>query len=88
MKKIGIAVVMLFAFTFLAAAADTGSQTQKTPGANFEQRKEMILKRIDERIARLQEARACIQAATKPEDIKACREKIKPEKMDEGRPGF
>lgn len=90
MKKIGIVVVMLFAFTLLAVAANTGSQTQGTPGANFEQRKEMMLKKIDERIARLQEEKACIQAATKPEDIRACREKFKPEKRDnsnENRPG-
>ena len=83
MKKIAVTLFILFSFTLLAVAADNAGQTQKAPGSNFEQRKEMMLKRIDERIARLQEVKVCIQAATKPEDMKACREKMRPEKIED-----
>ena len=51
----------------------------KGPGADFEQHKAEILKRIDERIARNQEERNCVQAAKNREDIRICREKFKEE---------
>jgi hypothetical protein len=84
MKKIAATLVFLFSFTLLAMAADNPGQGQKDQGANFVQRKEMMLKRIDERIAHLQEVKSCIQASTKPEDMKACREKMKEERMEHG----
>jgi CHASE1-domain containing sensor protein len=83
MKKIAATLVILFSFTLAAAAADNAVQTQKTQETNFEQRKEMVLKKIDQRIARLQAAKACIQAAKSPEDTKACRERMHAERMED-----
>ena len=45
---------------------------------SFPQRKAEILKRIDERINRSKQERACIQATKTNEDIKACWEKFRP----------
>jgi len=44
---------------------------------NFEKRKAHILSEIDERNQKMQEHKACIQAATNNEGLKACREKMK-----------
>lgn len=61
--------VLLAAFTGLASAADN----------NIEQKKAEQLKRVDERIAHLQEERSCIQAATTHDALKACHEKFRNE---------
>ncbi len=69
MKTLIAAMVMTAAFPGLAASADT----------NIEQRKADQIKRVDERIAHLQEERACILAAATQESLKACHEKFKNE---------
>jgi hypothetical protein len=48
-------------------------------GQHFEQKKAEVLKHIDQRIARNQEERACVQAAANHDALKACREKFKAE---------
>jgi hypothetical protein len=78
MKTAMIAAAVSILFAAPAFAADNAPQP-KGPGPNFEQRKAEILKRIDERIARNQEERACVQAAQNHNDIKACRDKFKSE---------
>ncbi len=77
MKTAIIAAAVSILFAAPAVAADN-APAPKVPGPNFEQRKAEILKRIDERIARNQEEKACVQAATNHNDIKACRDKFKP----------
>jgi len=64
-----VAASLLFAMPLIAA---NGGQPGQGSGAPFEQRKAEILSRIDQRLARLQEARACVSAATSPEALRAC----------------
>ena len=64
-----IAASLLFAMPSVAA---NGGQVGQGSGAPFEQRKAEFLSRIDQRLARLQEARACVSAATNPEALRAC----------------
>lgn len=78
MKTATIAVAVSILFAVPVFAVDNAPQP-KGPGPNFEQRKAEILKRIDGRIARNQEERACVQAAQNHNDIKACRDKFKAE---------
>jgi len=64
-----IAASLLFAMPSVAA---NGGQVGQGSGAPFEQRKAEFLSRIDQRLARLQEARACVSGATTPEALRAC----------------
>jgi hypothetical protein len=82
MKKTLIAMAVSILFAAPAIAADNAPQA-KGPDQNFEQRKADILKRIDERIARNQEEKACVEAAKNHDDLKACREKFKAEIMEQ-----
>jgi hypothetical protein len=77
---IAVAVSILFAAPVLAA---DNTPQPRGPGANFEQRKSEILKRIDDRIARNQEEKGCVQAAKNHDDLKACREKFKAEVQEQ-----
>jgi hypothetical protein len=72
------AIVLSLALAVPAFAVD-GGQPPNNQAPNFEQRKADILKNIDERIARIQEERTCVQAANSHEDLKACREKMRQE---------
>jgi hypothetical protein len=78
MKTAIIAMAASLLFVATAFAADNAPQPGE-PGPSFEQRKADILKRIDERIARSQEEKTCVQAAKNHDDLKACREKLKAE---------
>lgn len=69
MKTFITVMAITAAFTGQALAADTNIELKKT-----EQ-----LKRVDERIAHLQEERACIQAAATRDALKACHDKFKSE---------
>jgi hypothetical protein len=82
MKTSMIAVAVSILFAAPAFSANNAPQT-RGPGPNFEQRKSEILMRIDERIARNQEERACVQAAMNHNDLKACRDKFKSELQDQ-----
>ncbi len=75
MKKALIAAALLALVFALRAFAAEGSKPATAPGKTFEQRQANILKMIDERIASMQEGRACVQAAKSDDDLKACREK-------------
>lgn len=65
--------------TSVFAADDKGG------GQNFETRKAEVLKHIDQRIARNQEEKTCVQAAANHDALKACREKFRAE-MKSDRP--
>lgn len=80
MKRESLSAIVLV-FLFLAPAIPAFAQANApgtAPGANFEQRKARVLKNLDERISRLEQAKACIQAATGFEALRACREKFAP----------
>jgi hypothetical protein len=81
MRKVFPAVLAVFAtaITALPVLAFDNPPRQMAPGPNFEQRKAEIINRIDQRIARIQEEKACVQAAQNHDDIRACREKFKEE---------
>ena len=81
MKRTMMAVAVSILFAVPVFAAD--APQQKMPGANFEQHKTDILNRIDQRIARNQEEKACVQAAKNHADIKACRDKFKEEVQEQ-----
>jgi len=83
MKTTIITTVITILLAVPAFAAD--STPQAKVGPNFEQHKAEIVKRIDTRIARNQEEKACVQAATNHEAIKACRDKFKEEMKEQGR---
>ena len=72
MKKILLAVVAASLLFARPAVAFDGGQTGQGSGAPFEERKAAILSRIDQRLATLQEVRACVSAAANPEAIRAC----------------
>ena len=82
MKTVMIAMAVSILFAAPAFAADDAPQF-KGPGPSFEQRKSDILKHIDERIARNQEEKTCVQAAKNHDDLKACREKFKAEVLQQ-----
>ncbi|HXE96483.1 MAG TPA: hypothetical protein VN642_08760 [Dongiaceae bacterium] len=82
MKTAMIAMTVSILFSAPAFAADNAPQFNGA-GPSFEQRKSDILKHIDERIARNQEEKSCVQAAKNHDDIKACRDKFKAEVLQQ-----
>ena len=79
MKRALIAAAVLsLAFAVPAFAVD-GTQPQKAPAPTFEQQQANLLKQLDTRIASLQEARGCIQAAKGSADVQICRQKHRAE---------
>jgi hypothetical protein len=65
-----------FALALPAMAAENNAPPDapsKKTGISFDQRKTQMLKRIDERATKLQEERACVQAAKNDEDLMGCR---------------
>ena len=75
MKTATIAALVSLSLVMPAFAIEGGPPPQG-PGPNFEVRKAEILKSIDQRMARLQQMKACIQAAHTRDDARACREKF------------
>ena len=87
MKRALIAAsVLSLAFAMPAFAVESGQPAkevkdakgakaeQKTPGDSLAQRKAGLLKRLDERIASMQQERKCIKAAKTQEEFGNCRE--------------
>jgi len=82
MKRILVAGMLAMALAVPAYAVEGGQPPPpKDQGANFEQRKADILGNMDRRMNRLQEEKACVEAAKNMDDLKACREKFMPEGM-------
>jgi len=66
----------------LMGAAPAVIAQQGTPpagGQTFEQRKEQMLKRMDERMQMMQKARACLAQAQDDKAARACRPARRPE---------
>lgn len=70
----GLTAALVFACT-----VKNGYSAAASP-ARFEERKAQQLRRLEMRIAQMQEQRTCIAAATSEDAIKACRERFKPAK--------
>jgi hypothetical protein len=79
MKRALIAsAVLALAFAVSAFAADVNQPTN-APAPTFEQQQANLLKQLDARIASLQEAKGCIQAAKSHADVQICRQKHRAE---------
>ncbi|MGA7854065.1 MAG: hypothetical protein WCA15_12125 [Candidatus Acidiferrales bacterium] len=76
MKKAILAAVLLLAFAIPAFAFE-GGQPSQGPGPAFEQRKSDAVAFLNERIQSIQNAIACIQAATDHQQLKQCWEQFK-----------
>jgi hypothetical protein len=75
----GMALSFLTTAFVFACNVNNGYSASASP-ARFEQRKAQHLKRLEMRIAQMQEQRTCVSAATSQDAIKACRERFKPAK--------
>ena len=78
MKRTVIATLALSLAFALPAFAAESSGPPKATVPTFEQKKAQFLKNLDDRSTKLQEERACVQAAKNDNDLKACRNKFGP----------
>ena len=72
MKGILLAIVAASFLFAMPSIAFDGGQAGQGSGATFEQRKAEFLVRIDQRLARLQEVRACVSTAATLEALRTC----------------
>jgi len=79
MKRVVIAVVALSLVLAVSAFAIEGTQPPKETAPNFEQLKADHLKKLEERMSSLQQEKACVQASTTQDGLRACRSKHKAE---------
>jgi hypothetical protein len=94
MRITAIAAVVLSLAIAAPVWAAEGGQPPAGPAPNFDERKAEILKKLNEQMTSLQEAKSCIQAAKNHDDMRACREKHMAETKQlregmkkQGRPG-
>jgi len=81
MKYVLLAVLaMLVSATSLADQAQTQNPQKGDQAQNFQENKQRMLERMDQRIAALQKARSCVAQAQNKDAAKACR----PEHEHEG----
>ena len=74
MKTIAVNLLVVL---LLALSAGVGYSANAAP-VNLEQQKAEQLRRIDTRIKRLQDERACVSAATTREAVRSCRQQFRP----------
>jgi hypothetical protein len=75
MKRTLCAAAILVFAVAMPVFANESNQPAKGPAPTFEQRQADILKMLDQRIAAIQEDKACVQAAKSQDDLKVCRQK-------------
>jgi hypothetical protein len=80
-EVIAVAAALSLAFAVPAFAIEDTHPAEAT-AQTFEQMKADHLKRLDDRMNSLQQEKACSQAATSQDDLKACRAKHKEEMKD------
>lgn len=83
MKSSMLAALFLIVSAVPSLAVDDAVKPPREIGAKFEEKKIEILQRIDDRIAREQQFKGCVQAAKSRADVKACREKHHPKRDKE-----
>ena len=71
-------LIALFVLTGSVAMADQ----HEGKGEKFEEIKKKAIASTEERIAKLQENKACISAATNPDGMRACQEKMREFRME------
>jgi hypothetical protein len=72
-KRTAIILAVLLALAVPVFAAE--DEDKATKQDNFSERKAQILKKLNDQIRNLQEAKTCVQAAKDQDAIKTCREK-------------
>jgi hypothetical protein len=80
--SLAMAAFFLAVGAHYAPAQDAGGSGKGAP-ESFQDRKARILKMIDERRARLDQAKACVEAATNDDEMRKCRPE-RPEGMGPG----
>ena len=78
-----LAIFFLVASAVPILAVDDAAKPPREPKANFEEKKVEILHRIDDRIAREQQFKGCVQAAKSRADVQDCRGKYHPKRNGE-----
>ncbi len=83
MKKIIITAAVLMVFIVFSGVSFSQPPAEDTPGfiaedkeippGNFEELKSLILKRIDDRMKRLQDEKTCVEVAKNSEELKKCK---------------
>lgn len=68
---------LVLASLFMMGSVAFADHHEGKMGENFETHKQEALKRIDERLAKLQEHKTCVTAAANGDAMKACHEKMK-----------
>ena len=84
MKTVFLAMLLISFWIIPAQAADT---TTPSPRLTVGQKRAEMLEKLNEKIARVQQEMACVQAASSHGELKACREKFRPEQKEERRHG-
>ena len=75
MRRAAIAAVVLSLAFAAPVWAAGGGQPPMGPSLNFDERKAEVVKKLNEQMISLQEAKVCIQAAKNHDDMRTCREK-------------
>jgi hypothetical protein len=75
MRKTALAAAVLSLAFAAPVWAAGGGQPTTGPTPNFDERKAEVLKKVDEQMIILQEAKVCIKAAKNHDDLRTCREK-------------
>ena len=71
----GAVAAVVFSFIFTTSVFAAGDGKSQEPAPSFEEKKAEVLKRLDEQMHNLQEAKTCVKAAKNHDDMKACRQK-------------
>lgn len=82
MKSVLMMAAAVLIFTNGAFAADGGQGQGGGQKMTVAQKKAEILAHIDERISNSQAEKVCVQGASSHDELRACREKYRPKKLD------
>ena len=81
------AVCTVVTCSFPLYAAGGATRQGEGQGMSIEQKKSEILQHIDKRIANSQAEKVCISAAKSHDELRACREKYRPQRPNDTRQG-
>ena len=86
-NQVLVAAVVTVIFSLPVFAADSTVRQGEGQGMSIEQKKSEILQHIDKRIANSQAEKVCIGAAKSHDELRACREKYRPQRPNDTRQG-
>ncbi len=85
MKKLIITALIIGATALSAVAANNNGR--KMAGDNLAEKKAEIVQHIELRISNSQAEKSCVQSAASHEELRSCREKYRPPKLNDDRSG-